>query len=49
MDMSLGKLREFVMDKEAQHAAVPGSQTVEHDWVTELNSDILMKIFKNAS
>ena len=37
MDMGLGGLRELVMDREAWHAAIHGSQRVGHDWVTELN------------
>ena len=37
MDVSLSELRELVMDREAWHAAIHGSQRVRHDSVTELN------------
>ena len=36
MDMSLGKLRELVMDREACVLWFMGSQRVGHDWATEL-------------
>ena len=37
MDMTLGRLRELVVDREAWHSAVHGSQRVRRNWVTELN------------
>ena len=46
MDMSLGKLRELVMDREAWLRFM-GSQRVRHDWVTELNwteCDFILKL-----
>ena len=41
MDMSLSKLQELVMDREAWCAAILGSKRVGHDWATELNSTTL--------
>ena len=38
MDMSLSKIWELVMDREAWCAPVHGVQRVKHDWATELNS-----------
>jgi len=37
MHMSLGELRELVMDREAGVLRFMGSQRVGHNWVTELN------------
>ena len=37
MDMSLGKLQELVIDREAWCAAVHGATKVGHEWTTELN------------
>ena len=36
-DMSLSKLRELVMDREAGVLWFMGSRRVRHDWVTKLN------------
>ena len=38
MDMSLSKLWQLVIDREALHAVVRGITGFRHDWVTELNS-----------
>ena len=37
VDVGFGGLRELVIDREAWHVAVHGSQRIGHDWVTELN------------
>ena len=37
MDMSLSRLQELVIDREAWSAQSMGSQRVGHDWATELN------------
>ena len=37
MDVSLSELCESVMDREAWHAAIMGSQRVGYNWATELN------------
>ena len=36
MDVSLSELQELVMDREAWHAVIMGSERVGHDWATEL-------------
>ena len=36
MDVSLSELQELVMDREAWRVQFMGSQSVGHDWATEL-------------
>ena len=44
VDMSLSKLQELVMDREAWRASQSiGLQRVRHDWATELNWSFLFK------
>ena len=50
MDMSLNKLRELVMDREAWRAEIHGvAQTVGHDWATELNWTELIDVVDSYS
>ena len=46
MDMSLCKLWELMMDREARRAVIHGVAGVGHDWATELNWTKLI-IIKN--
>ena len=46
MDMSLSKLQELVMDREAWRAAVHGVTGVRHDWATELNWTEIIYVWK---
>ena len=44
MGISLNKHQELLMDRKACHAAVHGVVAVRHDWVTELNSSLLLPL-----
>ena len=44
MDVGLSGLQELVMDREAWRAAVHALQRVRHDWVTELNWWVIVRV-----
>ena len=48
VDMSLGKLQELVMDREAWRAADSGLQRVGHDWVKNWTEEILQRTYTAA-
>ena len=50
MDMSLSKLRELVMDREAWVLQSMGSPRIEHGWATELNwTDVVEMVFNDST
>ena len=50
MDMSLSKVRELVMDREAWHTAAHGVTKNVHSWATELNwTEIQLVLLSNPN